>query len=456
VNVTDVPAAPTTPSASGLLRVLGVAFGLALVVGATIGSGILGTPGDVAARLPTTTLFMLAWAFGGLNALLGSTVYAELGAMIPRAGGIYVFAHRAMGEGVGFFVGYGDFINWSISSAAMILLAGEYLGSLFPPLAGHATITGFAVLLMLVLFQWRGVKTGGRVQEITTVLKTLALVGLVVAAFVLPHAGAPAASAASAPPHGFDLLLAFGLAMQGVIFTYDSYYSPVYCAEEFKNPGDEIPKSIFRGLWLIIVIYLLVNAAFLTVLPIGAMAHDTFVGGTVARAIFGARGDQVIRALMIISILGTANAQIIVTPRILLAMARDGIFPHQATQVNAGGTPTAALAMTIVITGAFLFSGSFSAVFGVDSVLIVVLYGITFTSLFVLRRKEPNAERPYRAWGYPWVQSAALVIVIGFLITVAVGDPLSTAIAFGLFALSWPAARVVRRYRRAGTGGNRR
>lgn len=450
--MTDAVATPTTVRPAGLLNVLGVAFGLALTVGATIGSGILGTPGDVAARLPTATLFMAAWAFGGLNALLGSTVYAELGAMIPKAGGIYTFAHRAMGEGVGFFVGYGDFINWSVSTAAMILLAGEYLGGLWPALAGHATITGFAVLLVLMLFQWRGVLWGGRVQEITAVLKTLALVGLIVAAFVLPHAAAPAAAEAATPaavPHGFDLLLAMGVAMQGVIFTYDSYYSPVYCAEEFKNPGREIPRSIFRGLWLIIAVYLLVNAAFLTVLPIGAMANDTFVGGTVARAIFGARGDQVIRALMIVSILGTANAQITVTPRILLAMARDGIFPHQATRVNTGGTPTAALAMTVLIAGAFLFSGSFTAVFGVDSVLIVVLYGITFTSLFVLRKKEPTTERPYRAWGYPWVQGAALVIAVAFLIAVAIGDPLSTAIAFGLFGLSWPAAKLVRRYRSA-------
>jgi len=447
VNVTDVPAAPTTLSTSGLLRVLGVAFGLAIAVGATIGGGILGTPGDVAARLPTPVLFMGVWVFGAVNALLGATVYSELGAMIPQAGGIYVFAHRAMGEGVGFFVGYGDWINWSVSTSALILLVGEYLGNLVPPLAGHATIAGFAILGVLVLLQWQGVVWGGRVQELTSVLKALALVGLVVAAFVLPHPTVTAAPAVSAP-HGLALLLAIGLAMQGVIFTYDSYYAVVYCGEEIRDPGREIPRSIFRGLLLIIVIYLLVNAAFLAVLPMAKMAHDPFVGGSVARAIFGARGDAVIRSIMIVSVLGTVNAQIMVAPRILLAMGRDRIFPHQATRVNAGGTPVAALVVTLVVIAAFLFTGSFNAVLAVDSVLIVVLYAITFTSLFVLRRTEPDTPRPYRAWGYPWVQGAALAIAIGFLVVVAIGDLRDTLIALALFALSWPAAKVVKRYRR--------
>ncbi len=442
-----------TATPGGLLRIFGVAFGLAIAIGATIGGGILGTPGEVAARLPNATLFMAVWIFGGVNALLGATVYAELGAMMPTAGGIYTYAQRAMGNGVGFFVGYGDWLNWSVSSSALILLVGEYLGALVPALAGRATLAGFGVFTVLVAFQLQGVRSGGRVQEITSLLKALALIGLIIAAFVLPHPETVGPATAAAVPHGIGLVLALGLAMQGVIFTYDSYFAVVYCAEEVRDPGREIPRSIFRGLLLIIGIYLLVNAAFLTVLPIGAMANDSFVGATVARAIFGPRGDALIRAIMIVSVLGTVNAQIMVAPRILLAMARRGIFPHHATRVNAGGTPSAALAATLVVVAAFLFSGSFAAILAVDSILIVVLSIVTFTSFFVLRRREPDTPRPYRAWGYPWVQGAALVIAVAFLIVVAVGDPWNTLIAFGLIALSWPASRLVRRGRGAAQAG---
>jgi len=432
------------------LQVLGSAFGLAMVVGATIGGGILGTPSTVAAALPTTTLFLGAWIFGGVNALLGATVYSELGAMMPRSGGFYVFAHRAFGDGVGFFVGYADWINWSVSSAALILLVGDYLGGVIPALAGHALVAGCAIFAVLVVLQFLGVRSGGRTQEVTSVLKAIALIGLVIAALVLPHASLPAATtAAPVVPHGAALLLAFGVAMQGVIFSYDSYYAVVYCGEEIRDPGTVIPRSMFRGLLIIIVIYLLLNAAFLTVVPVARMAGDQFVGGTVARLIFGARGDLIIRLIAIVAILGTVNAQIMAAPRILLAMAEDGLFPARATEVNAGGTPTVALILSLLLIGGFLFLGSFDAVLGVDSFLIVLMYLISFSALFRLRHTEPDTPRPYRAWGYPFAPGLALLFAVGLLAAMALGDQRSALIAVVTLVVSWPvwegAKRIMRR-----------
>ncbi len=435
----------TSHSPRGLLRVLGTAFGLAIVVGATIGGGILGTPGSVAKALPSTALFMGVWIFGAVNALLGATAYSELGAMIPRSGGMYVFARRAFGDDIGFFAGYADWVNWSVSSAALTLLAGEYIGDIIPALGAHPTVTGFATFAVLAAVQWGGVRWGGRVQEVTSILKAAALSGLVIAAFVLPHAAAAAPLPVPAVPHGIPLLLAFGIAMQGVIFSYDSYYAVVYCGEELRDPGRAIPRSIFRGLLLIIAIYLLLNAAFLAVVPIRQIAGDPFVGGTVARLIFGSRGDTVIHIIMIVAILGTVNAQIMAAPRILLAMARDGLFPAQATRVNAGGTPSVALGLTLLLIVAFLFTGSFDAVLGVDAFFIVVLYVLVFSSLFVLRRREPDTPRPYRAWGYPLVPALALVIAIALLAAMALGDRRGAAITAALLVVSWPASHLVRR-----------
>jgi APA family basic amino acid/polyamine antiporter len=202
---------------------------------------------------------------------------------------------------------------------------------------------------------------------------------------------------------------------------------------------------MFRGLGLVIVIYFLLHAAFLTVLPIENMAHDSFVGGTVARLIFGVRGDTVIRLIMIVSILGTVNAQIMAAPRVILAMGEDGLFPRLATRVNKGGTPAIALALSIAVMMGFFLLGSFSAVVAVDIILIVLLYVAAFSALFVLRRKEPTTPRPFRAWGYPWLPALGLLIAIALLIGMILGDPVSALIVGGLLVMSWAGARMVRR-----------
>ena len=426
-----------------LLKVFGTAFGLAIAIGATIGGGILSTPGDVAARLPVPALFLAVWAFGGLTSFLGATIYAELGTMIPRSGGIYTFVQRAFGDRLGFFMGYADWLNYSLASAGLVLLAGDYVGAGIPALKASPILTGGVILVLLAALQWRGVREGGGAQEVTSALKALSLVALVVAAVVVPHASA--AEPAPALPHGWALIVAFGMAMQGVVYTYDSYYAVIYTGEEMVNPGREIPRSIFRGLALITTIYLLINLAFVSVVPMSRMAHNTFVGGLLADALFGASGDRIIRGVMVVSIVGTLNAQLIAASRILHAMSRDGLFPRAGERVNQGGTPHVALALSVLAVGGFLVMGSPNAAFELDSVFIATGYVITFAAFFWLRRREPDAPRPYRARGYPWVQLAALVIILAFLVTVAVGNVWNVLITLGVLLVSWPASHVVRR-----------
>ena len=432
-----------TAQPHGLHRVLGMAFGLAIAVGAAVGGGIVRTPGEIAAALPSAALFMAAWVFGGVNTLLGANIFSELGAMMPRAGGPYVYARRAFGDGIAFFVGYTDWITWCLGSVALTIIVGEYMGVLIPALAGHEMAVDFATLGGIALVQWIGVRSSGRTQELTTVLKATALLALVVAAFVLPHP--TLSSPPVSVPRGIPLLLAFGVAMQGVIFTYESYYTVIYCGEEMRDPGREIPRSMFRGVLLIIAIYLLVNLAYLAVVPVGRIAGDSFVGGTVARAIFGAKGDTVIRLIMVVSVLGTINAMLMAIPRILLAMSRDGLFPRQAARVNAGGTPHVALAISVVVIAAFVLSGSFRAVLGLAALLIVVKYTSCFAALFALRRREPDTPRPYRALGYPLLPAIALAAAIGLLIAMVVGDVRGALIVLALLLASWPLAHLARR-----------
>lgn len=414
-----------------------------MVVGATVGGGILRTPGEIAAVLPAPTLFMAVWIFGGIVTLLGANSWSELGAMIPSAGGPYVYARRAFGDGVGFFVGYADWLNWCIGPVVLVLIVGEYMGGLFPALAPHALLVDFATLGMLALLQWVGVRSGGRAQELTTLLKAIAVIALIVAAFVLPHEELAAAPVVM--PRGAGLIVAFGIAMQGVIFTYDAYYSVVYTSEDMLDPGISVPRSMFGGALIIIAIYLLLDLAYLAVIPVSRMAGDPFVAATMARSIFGPAGDVIIRVIMIVSLLGAMNAQLMVMPRVLLAMSRDGLFPRFASRINAGGTPTVALVLSLAVVAAFLLTGSFTAVLAMDSILIVTLYAIAFLTLFVLRRREPDTPRPWRARGYPFLPALTLAIAIALIAAMSAADPRSALVVLLLLLVSLPAARWVRR-----------
>ncbi len=420
-----------------LLRVLGMAFALAIGIGTTIGGGILRTPGDIAALLPNAWLFMGIWVFGALNALLGATVFSELGAMIPRAGGPYVFARRALGDYAGFFVGYTYWVQVCAVQAALSLLIGDYMPVLVPALAGRALAVGFAVLLVLVVLQWQGVRWGGYVQAIVTVIKMLAFTGLIVAAFVMPH---PVFTSVTthAVPHGFGLIVALILAMQGIIFTYNGFFYVCFFGEELRDPGRDIPRAIFRSVFLIIAVYLLLNLAFLWVLPISRMVHAPFVGGLMARALFGERGDQVITAIVMVSLLGTINAQILISARLLLAMGRNGLFMRQATTVNSGGTPTIAMLLGTGVACVFMLSGTFNAVLGVIAVFMVVNYLLMYSSLIVLRLRKPTEPRPYRAWGYPWTTLLAILIGLVFLAGVVISDQRHTLIALVCLIISYP------------------
>ncbi|MFN2604234.1 MAG: APC family permease, partial [Gemmatimonadaceae bacterium] len=250
---------------------------------------------------------------------------------------------------------------------------------------------------------------------------------------------------AQSVPHGFALLLALGIAMQGVFFTYDSYYTVVYCSEEIRDPGREIPRSIFNGVWLVIVIYLLVNAAFLAVLPMSKIANDPFVAASVANAVFGRYGETSIRLLMIISLFGAISAGVIAAPRIILAMGRDGLFPHRATRVNERGTPVIALLMTVLLIAAFIMSGTSDQVLAADILLSASLYVMTFTSFFVLRRREPNTARPYKAPWYPVIPGLALLSVAAIVASIIISDRRSALIVAALFVCSWPASWIAQR-----------
>ena len=432
-----------TPATRGrLLQILGVGFGLAVIIGNTIGAGILSTPGTIAQQLPNAWLFIGVWIGGGLYALLGAISIAELGTMIPRSGGQYVFAHDALGDYAGFIVGWSDWISTCGSSSFISLIIARYAGVLFPAVIGRSTVIALAIVLLFGIIQWRGIRWGSGVQNATSLLKALAFAALVVACFLLGGDNAVSGSDLPQVPHGVKLFVAVILALQGVIYTYDGWTGVIYFSEEVRNPARDIPRAMLGGVLSVIAIYLLVNLAILYVLPISEIAGSDLALGKAAQSIFGPSGDRIFRSLMILSMLSAVNACQLMATRVLFAMSRDGLFSTKGARANEGGTPTVALFFSTLVAALFIVTGTVDQVLAVVAFFFVVNYAISFGVVFLLRRCEPDRERPYRAWGYPWTTGFSLLGSIAFLGGAVASDTRNSIYALLLLAASYPAFRL--------------
>ncbi len=429
---------------------LGVAFGLAISIGNTIAAGIVRTPGEIATYLPTPWLFISVWLVGGLYALLGSNSIAELGTAIPKSGGQYVFAHRAIGPYAGFIVGWSDWMSTCGTNAAVAIVIGEYssvlLAAYLPGKRGQWEVPiATLVVLAFAILNWRGIRRGSATQNFTSLLKALIFLALVAACFVFGKRGVDSTAVATvAAPAGKALAVAFILALQAVMYTYDGWTGPIYFSEEVKNPEKSIPRAMFGGALGIIGIYALFNIALLYILPLSSIAGEKFAMGAAAQVVFGPAGDTIARSLMVVCLLSGINAYVLMTSRVLFAMSRDGLFSRRATEVNEGGTPTVALALSTAVALGFLWSGTFNQVINICAFFFVANYTMSFSSVFLLRWREPDLPRPFRAWGHPWTTGLVLLGSVAYLAGVVLSDPKTSRISIVLLALSYPAFRLMK------------
>ncbi len=430
-----------------LRRSFGVAFGVAVAVGSMIGAGILRSPADVAKQLPLPALFLGAWVVGGAYALLGANALAELGTMVPRSGGQYVFVRRALGPYPGFLVGWNDWISSCGSVAAIALVLAEALGTLVPALASRTIIVAAVVVAIVTAILWRGVHESDVSQQTTSLLKALALMALVAAcliARVTGHItfGSEAATAPIAVPVGLALAAAFVTALQGVIYSYDGWTGVLYFSEEVRDTS-EIPRSLFLGVLSAIVLYLLLNIAFLAVLSLPALAASPLAAASAATAVFGPRGGVIVQVLVVLALPSAVIANTLMSSRVAFALGRDRAAPHFLARVNEGGTPGTALMTSSAVVGLFLLGGAFEKVIAVCAFLFVASYTLSFASVFVLRHREPAADRPFRAWGHPWTTGIVLLGSLAFMGGVVVADPKTGLVALGLVVVSYPIFRFM-------------
>jgi APA family basic amino acid/polyamine antiporter len=436
-----VTAAIATPPRHGLHRVLGLAFGLAVIVGSTIGVGILRTPGLVAGQLGTPYAILVAWIAGGLYTLLGAACLAELGTMMPAAGGYYVYSRRAFGATAGFAVGWTDWITYCAVLGYVSIGLGEFAAVLVPSIAPWSKAIAVAALVAFVALQWAGVRVSGRFQEIATALKFAAFLALVLACLAFSGARASSGAPASAPlSSSFASVI---IALQSIIITYGGWQSALYFTEEDRDPARHLPRAMIGGVASVIVVYALVNVALLAVLPVPSLAASTLPAADAAHIVLGERGRQAITILSIVSLAPLINAIMMIGTRILFALSRDGLLPANAAVVNAGGTPTAATVATTIVAVALIATGTFQQLIAVASFLLAANYFVCCVALIVLRRREPAAPRPFRAWGYPW---SAVLVAAGagaFVVGAVLADTRSAVLSlvllgagFGLKALT--------------------
>jgi len=434
-----------------LRRLLGVGFGLAMAFGGTVGVGILRLPGTLAASLGDARWIIAFWILGGIYALFGAVAVAELAAMMPQAGGFYVYARRAFGQGAGFVVALADWLNQVAALAYAAITAAVFLGELWPGAQAAPRASAVAFIVLFTALHWWGIRLSGVLTRLISLTVGLMLMSLVVGCFIVP--AAPAVAATAAPLGSLTTVGMFGaavVALRSVFVAYDGWYSPIYMAEESTSPERTLPRSIIGGTLLIAAVYILVNVAIVRVLPIPVLAHSTLPAADAAQLLLPHGGGTVVTVISLFTLLSLINAVLLMTPRIVLALGRDGLLSKNAAMVSVGGTPRVALAATCAFGIALVSSANFEQIVAVAAVLFLISYVSAYTALFVLRRREPDAVRPYRAFGFPATTLIVLGGCLALWLATLLDDPRSGLYAAALLACCAPLYAWLKRRDRKG------
>ena len=388
-----------------------------LVVGGIIGSGIFFTPAETARALPTAGLVFLVWAIGGGVALAGALTYAELGAMMPDAGGAYVYIREAFGKLPAFLYGWMALLSIGTGALAAVALAFAGYAGRFVDIAPFGGPIGVAsaTIAVLTFTNYFGIKPGAIVQNVLTVAKIVALAALILGGLALWTTLGAAPSVADAPAPRASLAGGLAAAFVAVLFTIGGWQQMNMVAGEIKDPARTIPRALALGIGIVIAIYLGANAVYLHALGRDGLAASTAVAADTATRLVGSAGATFITVAAMLSILGFVNVVILATPRIFFAMARDGVFLQAAARVHPRfGSPH----VSIMIMGGWAIAlllitrGEIGALLSGVVFADWIFFGLGAASVFALRRSRPDAPRPYRAWGYPVVPGLFVVAAV--------------------------------------------
>ena len=437
-----------------LKRQLGLFDSSMMVIGIVIGSGIFMTTGLMAEAIPSASLILLAWVLGGLQMLAGALTYAELGAAMPKAGGQYVFLREAYGQLPGFLFGWIAFVAYiSGTNAAIAVAVAEHVGSFYPSLSTQniiidvssfsisgGQIFALALILILSIINYLGIVFGKWVQNIFTVLKIGSILLFALAGLFISTGNHIDMSLNPTNMNIGSILTGMGIALVAVNWTVGGWEYITFAAGEIKNPKKNLPRALIIGTIVILVLYFLVNIAYLKVLPMDSLIGEIKVGEMTARSLYGTGIGGVFALVIIVSMFGALNGNILVGSRVYYAMARDHLFFSKAAKVHPKfHTPGNAIIIQSFWAAVLTLTGTFEELITLVVFVNFMLWIASASTVFVLRKKQPDLERPYRVWGYPYVPAFFIIFSSAIMVNTFFESPEQSLMGLGLTLLGIPA-----------------
>ena len=451
----------STSSQKEFLPSLGLITTISIVVGGVIGSGIFKKPAIMALQLGSPELLLGVWVLAGVLTLFGALTNAEVAGMISETGGQYVFFQKMYGDFIAYLYGWSMFsVVQTASIASITYIFSDSVNALFPlphlssqteafsifiPLIGAihplqdfgVKILTAIIILLLTAINYRGVALGGKVQLVFTTLKVAALGFIVLCAFALGNGSfsnfavdSINTNGSSAIPQGWDLLSAIVMALSGAFWAYDGWNNITYIAGEVKNPSKNIPKALFTGMMIIITVYVLINVAYLYIMPVQSMASSQLVAVDITKLIITSLNPSLaylatgfVAIAIMISTFGTSNGTILVSSRVYYAMSKQGLFFPSLGKIHPTfKTPANALIVQGIWSSILVFSGTFDTL--TDMLIFVswIFYALGAFGIFILRKKMPDAPRPYKVWGYPFIPAIFTLFAFVFVVYTVYND----------------------------------
>ena len=419
-------------------RVLGSGFTLAVSIGGIIGLGILRTPGEIAAVVPDPLPFVSLWISSGLFILLSTVVVAELVGLTPRSGGTYALVRRAYGPFPGFVIGWVDWLSFVADIAFKAVVVAEFAALLIPAAGRWQTPLAIAVSSMFAALQLRGIALGAKIQQVAT-----AAVGLIIVGFTLALLIAEPASSGSATSafDAADGLGAWSLVVASIIYTYDGWLYAAYFTGEIEGGSGAVARTCIKGVIVVILLYVFLIAALVGSVPLASLAGDELALAGALERVVSALASTVVLVTAIVMLLTHQNLLYMSTPRILQALAVDGLAVNRAKEISKGGNPMFAVLLSWGLSVGLIAIGGFEFLLQLSVFFFLFLYVVLIVGVILLRSRQPESERPYRAWAHPWSTCICLFgwLTIALFQAVAEGD--TAVYAAIMVAIAWPVYR---------------
>ncbi len=433
-----------------LHKVLGFSFALAIGMGNVIGAGIMRTPGAVVDNAPSQAIVMGLWVLGGIHCLLLANITSELITALPKAGGSYVPVRAAFGDALGLMAGWSDWLAAIASVAALGVVCANFIAMILPATAAYTVTIAIAFAAISFVVNLIGVKASAFAEIGGSLLKFLFLCFIIGAIFLSPPLPLDAAEAsgptigAAAPVSLIGILIAYQL----IYGAYGGWSGSIYFVEEDAKATSHLPRAMFLTVCTIIIVYVLLNAALFHALPIDALRGSDLPAATALAVVFGPLSGKIVAGCAVLLAANALHGNLMLSPRILYGLGRDGLFPRVATRVNQTGTPDVALILGFALAMILILTGGFEFLFRLMGALIIFSFVLYEASLFGLRIRQPDLPRPYRAKFYPWLPAFVMVVDVGLLGLYIATDLFSGAVMVALVALCMPFGHYLSRQKK--------